>query len=183
MVMSVQTLIPVEQYLHTSYHPDREYRDGVVTERNGGDNAHALLQARLATYLGRRRKQWQIEVYTEFRIRARENWYPIPDVCVYLLPAPQERVPSTMPLLWIEVLSPDDRMVQVWEKARDVVKSGSRYVWIVDPITLESLSDEFNISRERVRQIEVRAFEKVQAAVRSGVAQIESLPAVAALAH
>ena len=52
-----------------------------------------------------------------------------------------------------------------------------------DPITLESLSDEFNISRERVRQIEVRAFEKVQAAVRSGVAQIESLPAVAALAH
>ena len=35
-----------------------------------------------------------------------------------------------------------------------------------DPITLEELSGEFDISRERVRQIEVRAFEKVQAAVR-----------------
>lgn len=34
------------------------------------------------------------------------------------------------------------------------------------PITLEELSGEFSISRERVRQIEVRAFEKVQAAVR-----------------
>ena len=34
-----------------------------------------------------------------------------------------------------------------------------------DPITLEDLSGEFDISRERVRQIEVRAFEKVQAAV------------------
>lgn len=34
-----------------------------------------------------------------------------------------------------------------------------------DPITLEDLSTEFGISRERVRQIEVRAFEKVQAAV------------------
>lgn len=33
------------------------------------------------------------------------------------------------------------------------------------PITLEELSGEFSISRERVRQIEVRAFEKVQAAV------------------
>ena len=45
-----------------------------------------------------------------------------------------------------------------------------------DPITLEDLSDEFEISRERVRQIEVRAFEKVQAAVKSGVAMIEAHP-------
>ncbi len=36
-----------------------------------------------------------------------------------------------------------------------------------DPITLEELSTEFDISRERVRQIEVRAFEKVQEAVKA----------------
>src|ERR1700716_837970 len=35
-----------------------------------------------------------------------------------------------------------------------------------DPITLEELADEFGVSRERVRQIEVRAFEKVKKAVR-----------------
>jgi len=34
-----------------------------------------------------------------------------------------------------------------------------------DPLTLEELSGEFDISRERVRQIEVRAFEKVQKAM------------------
>ena len=34
-----------------------------------------------------------------------------------------------------------------------------------DPLTLEELSGEFGVSRERVRQIEVRAFEKVQKAV------------------
>ncbi len=45
-----------------------------------------------------------------------------------------------------------------------------------DPITLEDLSAEFGISRERVRQIEVRAFEKVQQAVREGVARVETLP-------
>jgi RNA polymerase sigma-32 factor len=39
-----------------------------------------------------------------------------------------------------------------------------------DPVTLEELSTEFGVSRERVRQIEVRAFEKVQAAVKSNVA-------------
>ncbi|MVA96348.1 RNA polymerase sigma factor RpoH [Nitratireductor sp. CAU 1489] len=36
-----------------------------------------------------------------------------------------------------------------------------------DPLTLEELSGEFDISRERVRQIEVRAFEKVQEAVKA----------------
>ncbi len=36
-----------------------------------------------------------------------------------------------------------------------------------DPMTLEDLSSEFGISRERVRQIEVRAFEKVQDAVKA----------------
>jgi RNA polymerase sigma-32 factor len=36
-----------------------------------------------------------------------------------------------------------------------------------DPVTLEELSTRFDISRERVRQIEVRAFEKVQEAVKA----------------
>ncbi|HRD75235.1 MAG TPA: RNA polymerase sigma factor RpoH [Hyphomicrobiaceae bacterium] len=36
-----------------------------------------------------------------------------------------------------------------------------------EPATLEDLSAEFGVSRERVRQIEVRAFEKVQAAVQA----------------
>ncbi|MGA8698415.1 MAG: RNA polymerase factor sigma-32, partial [Xanthobacteraceae bacterium] len=42
------------------------------------------------------------------------------------------------------------------------------------PITLAELADEFGLSRERVRQIEVRAFEKVQKAVRNRVAAIET---------
>jgi RNA polymerase sigma-32 factor len=43
-----------------------------------------------------------------------------------------------------------------------------------EPITLEDLSTEFGVSRERVRQIEVRAFEKVQEAVKKNLAQIEA---------
>jgi RNA polymerase sigma-32 factor len=48
-----------------------------------------------------------------------------------------------------------------------------------EPITLEELADEFGVSRERVRQIEVRAFEKVQKAVKSQIAAME-LPHAAA---
>src|ERR1700716_3507176 len=43
-----------------------------------------------------------------------------------------------------------------------------------DPITLEELADEFGVSRERVRQIEVSSFEKVQKAVKNRVASIET---------
>jgi RNA polymerase sigma-32 factor len=47
-----------------------------------------------------------------------------------------------------------------------------------DPITLEELSTEFGVSRERVRQIEVRAFEKIQDAVKKNLMQREQ-PAAA----
>ncbi len=42
-----------------------------------------------------------------------------------------------------------------------------------DPLTLEKLSEEFGVSRERIRQIEVRAFEKVQKAVKNKAKEIE----------
>ena len=47
-----------------------------------------------------------------------------------------------------------------------------------DPLTLEELSSEFGVSRERIRQIEVRAFEKVQKAVqKAAAAQAAAAPA------
>ncbi len=41
-----------------------------------------------------------------------------------------------------------------------------------DPATLEELSQEFSVSRERIRQIEVRAFEKVQKAVKNAAQRV-----------
>ena len=49
-----------------------------------------------------------------------------------------------------------------------------------DPVTLEQLAEEFGVSRERVRQIEVRAFEKVQKAVKNKVTAMETPGAIAA---
>ena len=68
----------------------------------------------------------------------------------------------------LEVLNPRERRIFEARRLAD------------DPMTLEDLSTEFGVSRERVRQIEVRAFEKVQQAVRERVARIEALPRAAA---
>jgi RNA polymerase sigma-32 factor len=47
-----------------------------------------------------------------------------------------------------------------------------------DPATLEDLSTEFGVSRERIRQIEVRAFEKVQKAVTERAREVERTPGI-----
>jgi len=44
------------------------------------------------------------------------------------------------------------------------------------PLTLEDLAAEFSVSRERIRQIEVRAFEKLQKAVREKAEEMKLLP-------
>jgi Uma2 family endonuclease len=136
--MGVGTLISVDEYLHTSYTPDWEYRDGVLLERQGGDLSHSRMQVRLAACLGTNRKEWHIDVYLGLRIRVREGWYAVPDVCAYSRAAPEEDYPSRMPLLWVEILSPDDRIIDVWERTRQLVACGSPYVWIIDPYSLDS---------------------------------------------
>jgi Uma2 family endonuclease len=71
-------------------------------------------------------------------VKVREKWYPIPDVCIYSLPYLEERYPDKPPLLWIEILSHDDRMIDVWGKAAELLRNGVPYVWIIDSNTLWS---------------------------------------------
>jgi RNA polymerase sigma-32 factor len=64
----------------------------------------------------------------------------------------------------------------------DVLETRERRIFearhlLDEPLTLEDLAAQFNVSRERIRQIEARAFEKVQKATRKCVA--EARPPVA----
>jgi Uma2 family endonuclease len=45
---------------------------------------------------------------------------------------------QTPPLIWIEILDPDDRPPRVNRKIQAVLASGAPYVWVIDPETLES---------------------------------------------
>jgi hypothetical protein len=47
--MAAAVHIPVSEYLRTTYRPDRDYIDGEVQERNGGEQPHGNLQIILAT--------------------------------------------------------------------------------------------------------------------------------------
>jgi RNA polymerase sigma-32 factor len=78
-----------------------------------------------------------------------------------------------------------DRRREYLEAAMDGLNDRERRIFTArrladDPLTLEELSAEFNVSRERIRQIEVRAFEKVQKAVQKAAMKAETPRAAAA---
>jgi Uma2 family endonuclease len=136
--MGTTTLISEETYLRTSYGPDCEYADGVVIERNLGEQDHSWVQLALGAYFFHRRKAWGIEAFTEMRYRIRKGRYMIPDVCVIHAPRPVEKVFDKPPLIWIEILSPEDRPIRVNEKIRELREFGVPNIWVIDPETFEA---------------------------------------------
>jgi hypothetical protein len=68
-IMAVDTLISLEEYLRTSFHPDRHFVDGQVVERNVGQTRHALAQAEIAAWFIQRRRVLRLQSLTELRVR------------------------------------------------------------------------------------------------------------------
>lgn len=105
--MSEGTLVPLAEYLGTSYDPDMEYVDGVLVERNVGDWLHSVIQRNLIVALSR--KYPHLFAVPELRSRTKETPYRLPDVSVLLAP-PGTRFLLTSAHIAIEILAVDDRM-------------------------------------------------------------------------
>ena len=135
--MPTSALVSVEEYLNTSYHPDCDYVDGRVVERNLGELDHSDLQTEIAVYFRLRRKQWGVHAFVEQRVQVSPTRFRIPDVCVTLGPKPTEQIFRTPPFIAIEVLSKKDRKREVQEKIDDYLRFGVRYVWVIDPRSQE----------------------------------------------
>jgi Uma2 family endonuclease len=131
--MPSSTLIPVEEYLHTSYRPDCEYLEGTILERNVGERDHSSLQMSLSAYLYNRRAQLGVCVYPEQRVQVKAQRFRVPDICVVLGDAPPQQIFVQPPFLCIEILSKEDRMSEMLERVDDYLSFGVRYVWLIDP--------------------------------------------------
>src|SRR3954453_9574266 len=91
-------IVPVDDYLNTSYEHDMEYVDGVLVERGMPTPAHAALQAIIAEYLRRHRKEFAFGVLTECRVEmVKRSRYRIPDVLLCTLPIPRTKTLETLP--------------------------------------------------------------------------------------
>ena len=132
LFMATKSLVSVEEYLNTSYRPDCDYVDGVVLERNVGENDHSGLQFEICYYYRVRRGQWGLWAFPEQRVQVTPTRFRVPDVCV-IVGKPREQIFHTPPLICFEILSKDDRISEMRTRVDDYLAFGVRYVWIVDP--------------------------------------------------
>jgi Uma2 family endonuclease len=125
--------ISVEEYLSTSYHPDCEYDEGVLEERNLGEFEHSFLQINLGTIFTTHIAEWGVFGLTEQRVQIKPRRYVVPDVAVLRMGTPRERILTRPPLIAIEIVSPEDRMKDVAAKAAEYLAFGVEHNWIIDP--------------------------------------------------
>jgi Uma2 family endonuclease len=136
--MPVETLLSVEDYLHSSFEYDKEYVDGELIERKMPSFQHAEMQAALGAYVFPKRREWNVKVLTAPRTQVRQGAFRLPDIAVVgEEDQPEDGVIRIAPIFVIEIVSPDDGIVELRTKAREYLQMGVKHVWSVDPISGE----------------------------------------------
>jgi Uma2 family endonuclease len=125
--------ISLQEYLRTSYHPDCDYVDGEVQERNLGEFDHAAVQMFLGNWFFQHRQEWNLHVLSEMRIRVSPTRVRIADLCLMSRMQEVEQVLTKPPLAVIEILSPEDRIARYYDRLADYRQMGIPNVWVIDP--------------------------------------------------
>jgi len=127
-------LISIDEYLHTSYHPDADYVHGEIEQRHMGEFQHARLQALIAAIFIANEAAWNVLAVVEQRIRVSSSAVRVCDVAVLRSDAPYEEVTTTPPLICIEILSPEDRISRAELVLADYLAMRVPNIWLIDPI-------------------------------------------------
>lgn len=157
-------LISVREYLTTSYHPDCDYVDGRIEERNVGEYDHGYLQILLGHLFMTNRSAWGVLALTDVRTQVSSTRFCVPDLSILRAGAPRERILTHPPLIVVEILSPEDRLSRIQDKIDDYLSFGVENIWILAPerrfawtATKEGLhpvhSDELTVPETPVRVV------------------------------
>jgi Uma2 family endonuclease len=131
--MGVGTLISVEEYLRTSFHPDCDFVEGEVLERNVGKRKHSYAQGEIGFWFRQRRESQRLHPLPELRVQVTADRVRIPDIAVADIPIPETEVFTSPPYLCVEVMSPDDTMSSMQDRLDDYLRFGVPNIWVVDP--------------------------------------------------
>jgi Uma2 family endonuclease len=127
--MAVTTLVPLDEYISTSFEPDHEYVDGRLVARNVGELDHSYLQYLIAKLLDQR----GLLPFTELRVQVGPSRFRIPDVLALRGERPNTRFLRQPPYIVVEIVSRDDRAGDLADKLDDYFAFGVENVWFIDP--------------------------------------------------
>jgi Uma2 family endonuclease len=142
--------ISVEEYLAAPFEYDREWVDGTLVERNGGEFDHSFLQAMMGAQFQNRRAEWGVICLSSVRMRTGATRIRVPDLTILRAGSPRERILTHPPLLVIEIQSPEDTLRLTAAKAAEYLAFGIENVWIIDPaarVGYRGTSDGLELAR------------------------------------
>ncbi len=134
----VTQAVSVDEYLRTSYEHDPEYIDGEIKERPMPTRLHAFVQMMVGFWFSQRMEEWHILPYSEVRTRVRPQNFRLPDVAIARKVPINTKTLDEAPLIAVEILSDDDRMVDLRNRAMDFAAMGTENVWLLDPETRQA---------------------------------------------
>jgi Uma2 family endonuclease len=129
--------ITVEEYLRRSFDgPEPEYLDGEIIERHSGSIPHSKAQGRMLDFFSSLKHSFKLFGYPAVTLRLSPSRYRIADVAVFSGGEPAgKKYPTDPPEFAIEIVSEDDRFVEIQEKLMEYHTWGVKHVWLVDPWT------------------------------------------------
>lgn len=127
-------LLSVDEYLSTSYRPDRDFLEGKLVQRNVGEYDHSNLQGALIGWMRSRQRGWNVRVLPEQRLQVKATRFRIADIAVISRDHPIQPVFKTPPLLCVEVLSKDDTLRSMQDRIDDYLAFGVPNIWVLDPV-------------------------------------------------
>lgn len=140
--MGVTTLVSVAEYLAITQKPNREYREGHITEKPMPTRLHALLQFALTAML----RAQNHPAYPELTVCLSPTRYLVPDVAV--APDFEGPYPVSPVTLCCEILSPDDKLGAMFSKCEEYHAWGVPYCWVLDPIKRSAWAYHANLEPE-----------------------------------
>jgi Uma2 family endonuclease len=131
--MAATTAVSVEEYLRMSFDgADCDYVDGEIVERNVGEKPHSKAQLHLIGVFLETAQALGLCPLPELRLRIAPRRFRVADLAVFR-EEPAENVPSSPPLIVVEIVSRDDRYTEIIEKFEDYRTWGVPHIWLVDP--------------------------------------------------
>ncbi|MBI1355610.1 MAG: hypothetical protein GC160_14830 [Acidobacteria bacterium] len=131
---TTKAAVSVEDYLAMSFDgPAPELIDGELVDRGEAMYPHAKAQSRISAIFGRNRQAAALFPAVAMRLQLGEDRIRIADVAVFRGAEPTELIPSQPPFLVVEVVSRDDRYVDILSKLSEYREWGVEHIWLVDP--------------------------------------------------
>ena len=132
--MSTKTQIRSEDYLRMTFEHDAEFVRGEIVERGMPDEIHSAIQFLILLRFGSLIHSFPLYPRPEIRMKVARNAYRIADIAVFAGSHP-EPVPETPPLVTVEILSKDDRHLDLMQKLEEYRIWGVPNIWVIDPLT------------------------------------------------